>query len=261
MFLPGGGSFGLDHLLVQEQLGDDVESVLYDRGGTGWSDDVEIPRSLSAVVEELRALLTRLGVPPPYILVGHSLGGAYARRFAQRHRDEVAGLVLLDPFHERWNAYQDTPLADTSPDDLGAEILDTAAEQVTSIMDRLLTGVPDDVRGPLRARHLDPDRLMTGFREGANLTELVTELAGAPDPQVPTIVVGATGIDEAQTLFVPREQLERMIAGQQRLYADHAAAGPDREYRVLPDSTHSSIPFDAAGSVAQAVRDVGKIVG
>jgi pimeloyl-ACP methyl ester carboxylesterase len=45
----------------------------------------------------LHALLHTAGVPPPYVLVGHSLGGAYAYGYAQRYPDEVAGLVLVDP--------------------------------------------------------------------------------------------------------------------------------------------------------------------
>jgi pimeloyl-ACP methyl ester carboxylesterase len=44
-------------------------------------------------------------VPAPYLLVGHSLGGAYVQRYAQRFPDEVAGLLLLDPAHEDWDLY------------------------------------------------------------------------------------------------------------------------------------------------------------
>src|SRR5262249_3915388 len=40
----------------------------------------------------------------PYLLVGHSLGGLYARHYAQRFPDEVAALLLLDPAHEDYDA-------------------------------------------------------------------------------------------------------------------------------------------------------------
>jgi pimeloyl-ACP methyl ester carboxylesterase len=48
---------------------------------------------------ELSALLARAGEPPPYVLVGHSLGGAYIRVFAGGDRSKVVGLVLVDAFN------------------------------------------------------------------------------------------------------------------------------------------------------------------
>jgi pimeloyl-ACP methyl ester carboxylesterase len=39
--------------------------------------------------------LTNAGVPPPYILVGHSIGGIYARQFARDYPSDVAGLVFV----------------------------------------------------------------------------------------------------------------------------------------------------------------------
>jgi len=50
-------------------------------------------------VAQLRGLLAALGLPPPYVLVAHSLGGLYADLFARLHPREVAGLVLVDASH------------------------------------------------------------------------------------------------------------------------------------------------------------------
>lgn len=100
VFLPGAGLVGLDFLNIHDRISAVTTSVLYDRAGTGWSDPVSLPRSAAAVAGELRALLRAADVPPPYLLVGHSLGGAYARRYAQRHPDEVAGVLFLEPFYE-----------------------------------------------------------------------------------------------------------------------------------------------------------------
>ena len=44
--------------------------------GTGWSEDVKLPRSIDEATDELRDLLEVLSLPGPYLLVGHSLGGA-----------------------------------------------------------------------------------------------------------------------------------------------------------------------------------------
>ena len=41
----------------------------------------------------------------PYLLVGHSLGGLYARHYATRFPGEVAALLVLDPAHEDYDSY------------------------------------------------------------------------------------------------------------------------------------------------------------
>jgi pimeloyl-ACP methyl ester carboxylesterase len=100
VFLPGAALVGLDYLRVHERAAELTTSVIYDRAGTGWSDPAPLPRTAAEVTGELRDLLRAAELPAPYVLAGHSLGGAYARHFAQRFPREVAGLLLLDPFHE-----------------------------------------------------------------------------------------------------------------------------------------------------------------
>jgi pimeloyl-ACP methyl ester carboxylesterase len=47
-------------------------------------------------IADLRRLLARARVEPPYVLVGHSYGGVLARVFAHLYPSETAGLVLID---------------------------------------------------------------------------------------------------------------------------------------------------------------------
>jgi pimeloyl-ACP methyl ester carboxylesterase len=49
---------------------------------------------------ELHTALTNLGITPPYVLVGHSLGGLLVRTFASQYPQEVVGMVLVDSAHE-----------------------------------------------------------------------------------------------------------------------------------------------------------------
>src|SRR5580704_8387745 len=88
VILPGASAVGLDYLNI------------HDRGVTGWSDPVDLPRSAADVAAELHDLLRAAGVPGPYLLAAHSLGGAYARRFAQLFPGDVAGFLYLDAFYE-----------------------------------------------------------------------------------------------------------------------------------------------------------------
>src|SRR5438552_6952452 len=68
----------------------------YDRAGQGWSDPPASPQDGAAVATDLHTLLANAQIPGPYVLVGHSTGGAYARVFAARYPDQVAGMVFLD---------------------------------------------------------------------------------------------------------------------------------------------------------------------
>ena len=72
--------------------------VLYDRPGIGRSSPRTGASVLLAgtVVDQLAALLHAIGMPPLYILVGHSLGGFYAQAFARKRPAEVAAVVLVD---------------------------------------------------------------------------------------------------------------------------------------------------------------------
>jgi pimeloyl-ACP methyl ester carboxylesterase len=93
------GSFGLaaDWAEVQKRLtAQGVASCAYDRAGMGYSDPGPLPRDSLAIVSDLETLLKAARVPPPYVLVGHSMAGLHVRLFAVRNPDLVAGLVLVD---------------------------------------------------------------------------------------------------------------------------------------------------------------------
>lgn len=97
-----GGS-SISWAWVQPEIARTNRTCVYDRAGYGWSDAGPFPRTAGRMAEELRTLLLRLGIAPPLVLVGHSFGGLIMRIFAARHRDDVAGLVLVDPAHpEDW---------------------------------------------------------------------------------------------------------------------------------------------------------------
>jgi len=71
--------------------------VTYDRPGIGESEpDSEMP-TIKNVSDRLVSVLKYLNLEPPYVLVGHSLGGAYVRGFAVYYPEMLAGLVIIDP--------------------------------------------------------------------------------------------------------------------------------------------------------------------
>ncbi|MCK7513715.1 MAG: alpha/beta hydrolase [Desulfobacterales bacterium] len=84
---------------VFAEIGRQATVFAYHRPGYGRSDPAETPRDDAHIVDELRALHRRRGLAPPYVLVGHSLGGLYMQLYARKYPDEVAGLVLVDSTH------------------------------------------------------------------------------------------------------------------------------------------------------------------
>jgi pimeloyl-ACP methyl ester carboxylesterase len=80
----------------------------YDRPGYGDSPATSAARDPCSIATELRNTLQSAGVAPPYLLVGHSIGGLYQYAYARLYPEEVAGILLLDPTHPRhWQQIQE----------------------------------------------------------------------------------------------------------------------------------------------------------
>ncbi|MFF0739549.1 alpha/beta fold hydrolase [Streptomyces sp. NPDC004111] len=257
VLLPGAGLVGLDFLNVQAGAAGFTTSVLYDRAGTGWSDAVELPRRPAEVAEELRALLGAAGVPGPYLLVGHSLGAFYARRFAQLFPAEVAGLVLLDPGHEDMLAHVPGELASLAEEmKPGTEPLPDLTEEQESAARgqwaQLYAGWPGEVSGPLIEHNLASWR--TAVEEVRNFeTEVYEELRrGGALPQVPVSVISAAGSNPYWARFMTEEAQRRVRAGIRGLHA--SLTTPGGEHRELPDASHQYLHIEHPEEVLDTIR-------
>lgn len=93
---------------IQPAVSKFTTTVSYDRAGSGWSPPGPKPRDARQVAIEIHTALRNAGVPPPYILVGHSFGGPMNRVFAGMYPGDVAGLVLVDPTQEEFIAWNQT---------------------------------------------------------------------------------------------------------------------------------------------------------
>ncbi|TFG39389.1 MAG: alpha/beta fold hydrolase [Syntrophobacterales bacterium] len=74
--------------------------VTYDRAGYGKSETGNLPVHGRQSADDLHVLLGKLGVPKPYLLVGHSYGGRIVRLFASAYPGDTAGLILEEASHE-----------------------------------------------------------------------------------------------------------------------------------------------------------------
>lgn len=100
IFESGLDSYGhLPWFKVQESVSEHTTTLAYDRAGILWSDVAPDGKSLTSISRDLAALLQAVDAPRPYIVVGHSVAGITLRRFIDRHRDDIAGIVLVDVSH------------------------------------------------------------------------------------------------------------------------------------------------------------------
>jgi pimeloyl-ACP methyl ester carboxylesterase len=103
VFDAGIAASSLSWSRVQPEVARFTRTCSYDRAGLAWSEMSATPRSMPALVDELRQVIRHAQISAPFVLVGHSFGGLIIRAYARAHPSEVAGLVFVDPLHpEEW---------------------------------------------------------------------------------------------------------------------------------------------------------------
>jgi pimeloyl-ACP methyl ester carboxylesterase len=143
----GAGSNAMEWQAVQSQLRRTTRTCAYDRAGIGNSVAPPGVRNARDEITDLRRLLGRVHIDPPYVLVGHSYGGVLARVLAHLYPTEVGGLVLIDTIGRDgrrrqlaiWPKSQApeirTDLSTTVIDGVDLAIGDTLASRVTTLGD------------------------------------------------------------------------------------------------------------------------------
>jgi len=147
----------------------------YDRNGDGDSEEDSTVRTDADLVQRLHALLEALSISPPYILIGHFMGGAYIRLFTSLYPGEVAGLIFIDGPNFMMTKQQDEELKKLSPGDKSAN--DLAIHAMDSIANDTLQGS--------RVRHRSR-RLASFFRTG--IFREYDSLAPLPDIPVGVLI-------------------------------------------------------------------------
>jgi acyl-coenzyme A synthetase/AMP-(fatty) acid ligase/pimeloyl-ACP methyl ester carboxylesterase len=70
--------------------------VAVDQLGMGYSERPNAPRMLAARIDDLDAITSELGITGPMVLAAHDWGGPISLGWAQRHLDQIAGLILTN---------------------------------------------------------------------------------------------------------------------------------------------------------------------
>jgi pimeloyl-ACP methyl ester carboxylesterase len=241
-------------------LCDEARVVAVDRPGAGWSGPGEavLPDD---VARRLHDVLITADVPSPYVLVGHSLGALHVRAFAAAYPDDTAGLVLLDPTHERMLTVLDggsraARLAGT----LLAGLLDLLALPIPGASRlaapllaprRLVDRLTEDpvLRERLRRQAASRPALRASIRERRSVAKACASVrpptAGA---QLPVLVVSASSFDGNGSSAAMRD-------GINRLHADLASRWTYGRHEIAADTTHL-LPIEAPSVAADAIRAV-----
>ena len=87
--------------LLFDPLAERTTVCTYDRPGTGLSPDLpDHRRTLDDVCEVQDEVIDALPITPPYVLFGQSAGGNMVIGCAARHPDRLAGLVVVEGYHD-----------------------------------------------------------------------------------------------------------------------------------------------------------------
>jgi len=90
---------GLDSVVAERTR---ATVIVYERAGFGDSDLGPLSLDPITQVKQSAMVLERLRAPSRRIIVGHSYGGLMTVVHADLYRDEVAGVVLVDPMNARF---------------------------------------------------------------------------------------------------------------------------------------------------------------
>ena len=280
VLLPGSGDFSFDWSLVQTALQTSMRVCSFDRAGSAWSDLGPVPRTLRQEAYELDALLRAAGIQPPFVLVGHSLGGLVARVFAETHPTKVAGMVLVDATHENTQlmmqgkvvrvremargrpvpsvqTMRSSPPMPATAEDLKQEQMNREVfgpPRISPPFDRL----PEQAQA-WRLWALNHPKLSAETDDffAEELQAMHIARTGNPHPfgAIPLIVLAGGRTDSVPPPGVTAEAWKLLNAEKRAQKADIATLSTQGKLIVDPTSGHH-IQLDNPALVAQAVREI-----
>jgi len=248
-----GGS--LAWVTVQPEIAKTNRVCSYDRTGILWSDGRDESPTANQITARLHTLLGIASERPPYVLVGHSLGGPLTMVFADRYRDEVDGVVLVDSSHPEQKKRFSPEVMEAMGGPPPAFIAKTMA--ATGLLRLLesgpMDGVPDETQVALKFFPQSLSGLLSEFAA-------IDEIFGKPFEagsfgNLPLIVLTAGKLpDESPPAMTPELEAEFSKVWSE-LQIELTALSINGEQRVIDDATHY-IQYDNPNAVIGAIRDI-----
>lgn len=189
--------------LVQAEASKFARVCSYDRAGYAWSDPAPSERTSINIANELYTLLKKAEIPGPYILVGHSFGGANVLLFADLYPEETVGVILVDSVHEDMlvempfpsPSFFDHPKVQWLLSFVGYKRLKGPSEEIETMFSPL----PPQIKAAYIAQMNKTGYTETVNREMAGFSESLSQLSEQKMPlQQPLTVISAGVISSGE---------------------------------------------------------------
>lgn len=264
---------------VQPLVAKKMRACSYDRAGLGFSDGNTRPSTSANIVDDLHHLLISANIKPPYVLVGHSLGGMTVRLFADKYPAEVVGMVLVDPEVEnQTETFRKIDLQHRTVEQWRIQVTEPSIQEARNCVDAAKAGlVPGTdrykqcVEDPLPQMSDAVNKVLQGDQatlkfQLANLSETENQFFASADQvrasrhsygDLPLIVLtrGSWGAPEADATPEDLAHHEAIVQAWSRAHDDVAKMSMRGVNEVVPGARHF-IQFDKPQVVIDAIDRV-----
>lgn len=242
---------------VQRGVAPFTRACWYDRASLGWSDAGPDPAWGDAAATDLHTLVSRAGLEPPFVLVGHSFGGYVIRFYHHMFPGEVAAMVFVDAANEDAGKIRGIPHRD--PPKLPRWVVNTLSVGLAHLgMIRLMAAKQGPPPPSLSAREWD---VLSRLRKRRNV--LLADAHAGPEQATMDRVRLTGGLENMHMIVLAQGSLSRDTTsaegqvqsgwvGLQRLFAERSTRG---RLVVVTESGHG-IPLEAPHVVIAAVREM-----
>jgi pimeloyl-ACP methyl ester carboxylesterase len=233
--------------LVQPDVEKFTQVCSYDRAGYGWSEQGFLPRTSEQIAKELHTLLQNAGVPPPYILVGHSFGGFNVRVYNGLYASEVAGLVLVDSSQEEEHTPSSASMTASEKKEDAETLLLARLYPVFFhlgvarwFLARDPTPLPEHLDAGLRYLILKPKHVRAMVNEDLSSDESIEQVRKSGNLGDKPLIVLTAGRSQPQHADLQRRLVQLSTHGQQ----------------IIVEKSAHLIPFEQPQAVTNAIRSV-----
>lgn len=252
----GAVGFAQSWAWVQAELSKVTRTCSYDRPGLGWSEASKSHYTGIATAQHLHQLLHQIREPPPYVLIGHSMGGPLVQIFTGLYPDQVLAIGLVDPTHPdvltRYPNEAKPQKAKFSALIRAASVLTySGLIRGTNLLAHKAEGLPSDAYQAAKLFVSSPQHLSAAHRELMHWD--ITMAAARAFMQMggrPLTVISAT----ESTGNMPEHYLEPL----QGLHAEMAATSSDSRHLKIPHANHFTLltKSEQAKKTAYALEDL-----
>ena len=203
---------------------------------------------------------------PPYVLVGHSIGGLYVRLYAHEHPDRVVGMVLVDGTHEEANQRLPEALVKASgranqmlriPQLLSAIglLAQNPAAYPSQFLPPLAPGTEETYQALLA---MSPQFFATALEEASAEEESYAALRSVQDPSlgdIPLIVISASEFTTSAVMSLSAEEQAQAMAAWAELQAELVTLSSNGK-QVIAEGAEHHVHLDRPELVIDAIREV-----